>query len=118
MKSAKRNAPASLSKIFSTRFRLHINLQAQSPTLPDYERKQTLSTRAFHSPELKDYERKILAADERILKSNATLHHLRQASHESARLRRTPPPSPSRLLASFAKIAADRTYIRPESTTP
>ena len=84
----------------------------------DYERKQTLvNAERFTSPELKDYERKILAADERILEIERQLFvDLRAGiAGKAARLRRTAAAiAKLDVLAAFAKLAADRGYIRPE----
>src|SRR6202140_1510961 len=84
----------------------------------DYERKQTLvNAERFTSPELKDYERKILAADERILEIERQLFvDVRSGiAAKAARLRRTAAAvAKLDVLASFAKLAADRSYIRPE----
>jgi DNA mismatch repair protein MutS len=84
----------------------------------DYERKQTLvNAERFTSPELKEYERKILAADERILEIERHLYidvRSRIAS-KAGRLRRTAAAiAQLDVLASFAKLAADRNYARPE----
>ena len=85
---------------------------------PDYERKQTLvNAERFTSPELKGYERKILAADERILEIERQLFvEVRSGiAAKAARLRRTAAAiAQLDVLASFAKLAADRNYARPE----
>ena len=84
----------------------------------DFERKQTLvNAERFTSPELKEYERKILAADERILEIERQLFvDLRSSiAAKAARLRRTASAvAQLDVLTSFAKLAADRGYIRPE----
>ena len=87
-------------------------------TPADYERKQTLvNAERFTSPELKGYERKILAADERILEIERHLYvDVRSGiAAKAGRLRKTA-AAIARLdvLASFAKLAADRNYARPE----
>ncbi len=84
----------------------------------DYERKQTLvNAERFTSPELKEYERKILAADERIAEIESRLFvELRSgvATH-AARLRVTAGAvAQLDVLTSFAKLAAERGYARPE----
>src|SRR6266852_866882 len=64
-----------------------------------------------------EYERKILAADERIIEIERQLYvELRLAIAEKAvRLRRTAGAvAQLDVLASFAKLAADRNYARPE----
>ncbi len=97
-------------------------IEISKPNLPnapaDYERKQTLvNAERFTSPELKDYERKILAADERILEIERQLFVDLRASiaAQAARLRRTASAvAKLDVLAAFAKLAADRNYVRPE----
>jgi DNA mismatch repair protein MutS len=84
----------------------------------DYERKQTLvNAERFTSPELKEYERKILAADERIAEIESRLFlELRSgvAAH-AGRLRVTASAvAQLDVLTSFAKLAAERRYSRPE----
>jgi DNA mismatch repair protein MutS len=84
----------------------------------DYERKQTLvNAERFTSPELKGYERKILAADERILEIERQLYvEVRSGiAAKAGRLRKTAAAiAQLDVLASFAKMAADRNYVRPE----
>lgn len=84
----------------------------------DYERKQTLvNAERFTSPELKEYERKILAADERINEIERQLFvDIRSSiAAKASRLRRTASAiAKLDVLASFAKLAADRNYARPE----
>ena len=84
----------------------------------DYERKQTLvNAERFTSTELREYERKILAADERILEIERQLFiNVRSSvASQAARLRRTAAAvAQLDVLTSFAKLAADRGYSRPE----
>jgi DNA mismatch repair protein MutS len=84
----------------------------------DYERKQTLvNAERFTSPELKEYERKILAADERIAEIERQLYvDVRSTiAGKASRLRRTAAAiAKLDVLAAFAKLAADRNYVRPE----
>jgi DNA mismatch repair protein MutS len=84
----------------------------------DYERKQTLvNAERFTSPELKGYERKILAADERISEIERQLYvEVRTGiAAKAGRLRKTAGAiAQLDVLASFAKMAADRSYVRPE----
>jgi DNA mismatch repair protein MutS len=84
----------------------------------DYERKQTLvNAERFTSPELKEYERKILAADERIAEIERQLYVDVRSSiaAKAGRLRRTAAAiAKLDVLAAFAKLAADRSYTRPE----
>jgi len=116
----KRTGINSLKIRFNQVFGYYIEIS--KPNLPnapaDYERKQTLvNAERFTSPELKDYERKILAADERILEIERQLFvDVRSGiAAKAARLRRTAAAvAKLDVLASFAKLAADRSYIRPE----
>jgi DNA mismatch repair protein MutS len=84
----------------------------------DYERKQTLvNAERFTSPELREYERKILAADERILEIERQLFvDIRSGvARNAARLRKTAAAvAQMDVLATFAKLAADRGYSHPE----
>jgi len=97
-------------------------IEISKPNLPlapaDYERKQTLvNAERFTSTELREYERKILAADERILEIERQLFIDVRSSVASraARLRRTAAAvAQLDVLTSFAKLAADRGYTRPE----
>jgi len=97
-------------------------IEISKPNLPnapaDYERKQTLvNAERFTSSELKEYERKILAADERILEIERQLFiDLRSSiAAKASRLRKTASAiAQLDVLASFAKLAADRGYTLPE----
>ncbi len=84
----------------------------------DYERKQTLvNAERFTSPELKEYERKILAADERIAEIESRLFvELRSGVAAHATRLRVTAGAVAQLdvLTSFAKLAAERGYSRPE----
>jgi DNA mismatch repair protein MutS len=86
----------------------------------DYERKQTLvNAERFTCPELKEYERKILAADERICEIERQLFiEIRSSiAAQAARLRKTATAvAQLDVLTTFAKLAADRGYARPEFT--
>jgi DNA mismatch repair protein MutS len=116
----KRTGINSLKIRFNQVFGYYIEIS--KPNLPnapaDYERKQTLvNAERFTSPELKDYERKILAADERILEIERQLFTDVRSSiaAKAARLRLTAAAvAKLDVLASFAKLAADRSYMRPE----
>jgi DNA mismatch repair protein MutS len=116
----KRTGINSLKIRFNQVFGYYIEIS--KPNLPnapaDYERKQTLvNAERFTSPELKDYERKILAADERILEIERQLFvDVRSGiAAKAARLRLTASAvAKLDVLASFAKLAADRNYIRPQ----
>jgi DNA mismatch repair protein MutS len=116
----KRTGIASLKIRFNQVFGYYMEISKPNLHLApaDYERKQTLvNAERFTSPELKEYERKILAADERILEIERQLFvDLRSSiAAKAARLRRTAAAiAQLDVLASFAKLAADRGYARPE----
>jgi len=116
----KRTNIASLKIRFNHVFGYYIEISKPNLHLApnDYERKQTLvNAERFTCPELKEYERKILAADERILEIERQLFvDLRAGvAAKAARLRKTAGAiAQLDVLASFAKLAADRGYIRPE----
>ena len=116
----KRTGIASLKIRFNQVFGYYIEISKPNLHLapPDFERKQTLvNAERFTSPELKEYERKILAADERILEIERQLFIDVRASvaGKAARLRRTAAAiAQLDVLVTFAKLAADRGYTRPE----
>ena len=116
----KRTGIASLKIRFNQVFGYYIEISKPNLHLApaDYERKQTLvNAERFTSSELKEYERKILAADERILEIERQLFvDLRSGiAAKAARLRRTAAAvAQLDVLVSFAKLAADRGYARPE----
>jgi DNA mismatch repair protein MutS len=116
----KRTGIASLKIRFNQVFGYYIEISKPNLHLApaDYERKQTLvNAERFTSPELKEYERKILAADERILEIERQLFIEVRSSiaAKAARLRRTAAAiAQLDVLVSFAKLAADRGYARPE----
>jgi len=116
----KRTSIASLKIRFNQIFGYYIEISKPNLHLApaDYERKQTLvNAERFTSPELKEYERKILAADERILEIEKQLFvDIRSGvAAKAARLRRTAAAvAQLDVLASFAKLAADRGYTRPQ----
>jgi DNA mismatch repair protein MutS len=118
----KRTNIASLKIRFNHVFGYYIEISKPNLHLApnDYERKQTLvNAERFTCPELKEHERKILAADERILEIERQLFlDLRSGvAAKAARLRKTACAiAQLDVLASFAKLAADRGYIRPEFT--
>jgi len=116
----KRTGIASLKIRFNSIFGYYIEISKVNLHLApaDYERKQTLvNAERFTSAELKEYERKILAADERIAEiENRLFVELRSgvAAH-AARLRATASAiGQLDVLTSFAKLAAERGYCRPE----
>jgi DNA mismatch repair protein MutS len=116
----KRTGIASLKIRFNQIFGYYMEISKPNLHLApaDYERKQTLvNAERFTSPELKEYERKILAADERILEIERQLFvEIRSSiAAQAARLRRTAAAvAQLDVLTSFAKLAADRGYTRPE----
>ncbi|HEY6389323.1 MAG TPA: DNA mismatch repair protein MutS [Candidatus Acidoferrum sp.] len=116
----KRTGIASLKIRFNSIFGYYMEISKPNLHLapPDYERKQTLvNAERFTSPELKEYERKILAADERILEIERQLFvEIRSGiAAQAKRLRRTAAAvAQLDVLTSFAKLAADRGYARPE----
>lgn len=116
----KRTNIASLKIRFNQVFGYYIEISKPNLHLAPagYERKQTLvNAERFTSPELKEYERKILAADERILEIERQLFTEIRGSvaAQAARLRRTARAiAQLDVLTAFAKLAADRGYIRPE----
>jgi DNA mismatch repair protein MutS len=111
---------ASLKIRFNHIFGYYIEISKSNLHLApaDYERKQTLvNAERFTSSELKEYERKILAADERICEIETKLFvELRSdIAAKALRLRRTAAAvAQLDVLTSFAKLAADRGYTRPE----
>src|SRR5579864_7245454 len=116
----KRTGIASLKIRFNQVFGYYIEVSKPNLHLvpADYERKQTLvNAERFTTPELKEYESKILDADERILTIERQLFvDIRSSiAAKAARLRRTAVAvAQLDVLTAFAKLAADRGYIRPE----
>src|SRR5271167_241961 len=111
---------ASLKIRFNHIFGYYIEISKSNLHLApaDYERKQTLvNAERFTSAELKEYERKILAADERICEIETQLFIEIRAdiASKALRLRKTAGAvAQLDVLASLAKLAADRGYARPE----
>jgi DNA mismatch repair protein MutS len=116
----KRTGIASLKIRYNQIFGFYIEISKPNLHLApaDYERKQTLvNAERFTSPELKEYERKILAADERIAEIEKQLYVDVRSSiaGKAGRLRKTAAAiAKLDVLACFAKLAADRSYVRPE----
>jgi DNA mismatch repair protein MutS len=116
----KRTGIGSLKIRFNQVFGYYIEISKPNLHLApaDFERKQTLvNAERFTSPELKEYERKILAADERIAEIEKQLYvDVRsRIATQAVRLRRTATAiAKLDVLAAFAKLAADRGYVRPE----
>jgi DNA mismatch repair protein MutS len=119
----KRTGINSLKIRFNSVFGYYIEISKPNLHLApaDYERKQTLvNAERFTAPELKEYERKILAADERICEIEKQLFiDIRNAvATHAVRLRRTAAAiAQMDVLTTFAKLAADRGYVRPDFTT-
>jgi DNA mismatch repair protein MutS len=119
----KRTGINSLKIRFNNVFGYYIEISKSNLHLApaDYERKQTLvNAERFTCSELKEYERKILAADERILEIERQLYVEVRSSiaSKASRLRRTASAiAQLDVLTSFAKLAADRGYARPEFTS-
>ena len=84
---------------------------------PDYERKQTLvNAERFTTPELKEYEAKVLDAQEKMVEIERRLFaELRTAiAAEARRIRQTALAlAEIDVLATFASLAANRSYCRP-----
>jgi DNA mismatch repair protein MutS len=119
----KRTGINSLKIRFNSVFGYYIEISKPNLHLApaDYERKQTLvNAERFTAPELKEYERKILAADERIAEIERQLFidiRCGVAAH-AVRLRKTAAAiAQMDVLTTFAKLAADRGYARPDFTT-
>jgi DNA mismatch repair protein MutS len=116
----KRTGIASLKIRYNQVFGYYVEISKPNLHLApaDYERKQTLvNAERFTFPELNEYERKILAADQRILEIERQLFVDVRSSiaGKASRLRRTATAiAKLDVLAAFAKLAADRSYVRPE----
>jgi DNA mismatch repair protein MutS len=116
----KRTGIASLKIRYNQVFGYYVEISKPNLHLAptDYERKQTLiNAERFTFPELQEYERKILVADERILEIERQLFvDVRSnIARMASRLRRTAAAiAKLDVLAAFAKLAADRSYVRPE----
>ncbi|HEY2352802.1 MAG TPA: DNA mismatch repair protein MutS [Candidatus Acidoferrum sp.] len=116
----RRTGISSLKIRFNSVFGYYIEISKANLHLApaDYERKQTLvNAERFTSPELKEYERKILAADERIAEIECRLFvELRSGVAAHATRLRVTAGAVAQLdvLISFAKLAAERGYSRPE----
>src|SRR5262249_29536849 len=116
----KRTGIASLKIRFNQEFGYYIEISKPNLHLApaDYERKQTLvNAERFTSPKLKAYDLKILAADERIreIEWQLLVDVRAGVAAQAARLRRAAAAvAQLDVLVCFAKIAADRGYVRPE----
>lgn len=116
----KRTGIASLKIRFNNVFGYY--LEVSKPNLhlvpKDYDRKQTLvNAERFSFPELKEYETKVLDAESRILEIEKRLFvDLRNwiATH-AMRLRHTAGAiAQIDILACFARLASQRSYVRPQ----
>jgi DNA mismatch repair protein MutS len=116
----KRTGIASLKIRYNQVFGYYIEISKANLRLApnDFERKQTLvNAERFTTMELKEYERKVLDADERIAEIERRLFtELRQwIGEQAARLRRTASAvAQLDVLGNFARLAASRSYARPE----
>ncbi|MGD0907506.1 MAG: DNA mismatch repair protein MutS [Candidatus Acidiferrales bacterium] len=116
----KRTGIASLKIRFNQIFGYYIEVTKPNLHLvpTDFERKQTLvNAERYTAPELREYERKVLDADERIGEIERRLFiELRLwIGEQAARLRRTASAvSQLDVLGNFARLAASRSYVRPE----
>jgi DNA mismatch repair protein MutS len=114
-----RTGIASLKVKFNSVFGYYIEISKANLHLApaDYERKQTLvNAERFMTPELKEYESRILDAQEKIVEIERRLFaELRSAiAGEAKRIRQTALAlAEVDVLASFANIAALRSYCRP-----
>ena len=115
-----RTGIGSLKVKFNSVFGYYIEIsKANLHLVPnDYERKQTLvNAERFTTPELKEYEAKILDAQEKIVEIERRIFaELRAAvAAEARRIRRTAMAlAEVDVLASFAHLAVQRNYCRPE----
>lgn len=118
----KRTGIASLKIRFNQVFGYYIEISKPNLHLApnDFERKQTLvNAERFTTPELKEYERNILSADERVAEIERRLFAELRAwiAEQAPRLRRTASAvAQLDVLGNFARLAASRSYTRPEFT--
>ena len=115
-----RTGIASLKVKFNSVFGYYLEISKANLHLAptDYERKQTLvNAERFTTPELKEYEAKVLDAQEKIVEIERRLFaQLRAAiAAEARRIRQTALAlAEIDVLASFATLAANRNYCRPQ----
>src|SRR5665811_1573033 len=115
-----RTGISSLKVKFNSIFGYYIEVSKPNLHLvpQDYERKQTLvGAERFTTPELKEYEGKILDAQEKIVEIERRLFtELRTAiAAEAKRIRQAALAlAEIDVLASFAALAANRNYCRPQ----
>ena len=94
---------------------------AQKDRIPDaFIRKQTLKNcERYITPELKEYEEKVLAADEQAAaREQAIFHRLREQAHRHLGTLQEVSAAMAELdvLSSFAELAAQRNWQRPQLT--
>ena len=115
-----RTGIASLKVKFNSVFGYYLEISKANlhHTPADYERKQTLvNAERFTTPELKEYEAKVLDAQEKMVEIERRLFaELRVAiAAEARRIRQTALAlAEIDVLASFATLAANRNYCRPQ----
>jgi DNA mismatch repair protein MutS len=115
-----RTGISSLKVRFNSVFGYYLEISKANLHLvpPDYERRQTLvNAERFTTPELKEYEAKILDAEEKIVEIERRIFaKLRIAiAGEARRIRQTALAlAEVDVLASFAQLAAERRYCRPQ----
>ncbi len=115
-----RTGIASLKVKFNSVFGYYLEIsKANLQHAPaEYERKQTLvNAERFTTPELKEYETKVLDAQEKMVEiERRLLTELRMAiAAEARRIRQTALAlAEIDVLASFATLAANRNYCRPQ----
>jgi DNA mismatch repair protein MutS len=115
-----RTGIASLKVKFNSVFGYYLEISKANLHLApvDYERKQTLvNAERFTTPELKEYEAKVLDAQEKMVEIERRLFaELRAAiAAEARRIRQTALAlAEIDVLASFATLAANRNYCRPQ----
>jgi DNA mismatch repair protein MutS len=115
-----RTGIASLKVKFNSVFGYYLEISKANLHLApaDYERKQTLvNAERFTTPELKQYEAKVLDAQEKIIEIERRLFAELRASiaAEARRIRQTALAlAEIDVLASFATLAANRNYCRPQ----
>ena len=116
----RRTGIASLKVKFNSVFGYYIEISKPNLHLApaDYERKQTLvAAERFTTPELKEHETKILEAQEKIIEiERRVFTELRAAIAAQARRVRQSALALAEVdvLASFAHLAANRDYCRPQ----
>jgi DNA mismatch repair protein MutS len=115
-----RTGISSLKVRFNSVFGYYLEISKSNLHLvpPDYERRQTLANaERFSTPELKEYESKILDAEEKIVEIERRIFAgLRsRISGEARRIRQSALAlAEVDVLASFAQLAAERGYSRPQ----